>query len=46
MTKPSSSSTVTMVICFIYLISKWISTYSEFWPNIRIPPIAALLLGK
>ncbi|MBA0712737.1 hypothetical protein Golax_011815, partial [Gossypium laxum] len=31
MTKPSSYSTVTMVICLIYLISKWISTYSEFW---------------
>ncbi|MBA0862612.1 hypothetical protein Goshw_010701 [Gossypium schwendimanii] len=39
-------STVTMVICFIYLMSKWIRTYSELWPSIRIPPIAALLLER
>ncbi|MBA0656380.1 hypothetical protein Goklo_008743 [Gossypium klotzschianum] len=29
MMKPSSYSTVTMVICLIYLMSKWISTHSE-----------------
>ncbi|MFQ6637015.1 hypothetical protein Gotur_013267 [Gossypium turneri] len=29
MTKPSSYSTITMVICLIYSMSKWISTYSE-----------------
>ncbi|MBA0754333.1 hypothetical protein Gogos_020162 [Gossypium gossypioides] len=46
MTKPSSYSTVTMVICLIYLMSKWISTCSELLPNIGIPPIAVLLLGR
>ncbi|MBA0798389.1 hypothetical protein Gohar_008981 [Gossypium harknessii] len=46
MTKPSSYSIVTMVIFLIYLMSKWISTYSELWPNIGIPPITALLLGR
>ncbi|MBA0562849.1 hypothetical protein Golob_007870 [Gossypium lobatum] len=29
MTKPSSYSTITMAICLIYSMSKWISTYSE-----------------
>ncbi|MBA0794836.1 hypothetical protein Gohar_019125 [Gossypium harknessii] len=46
MTKPSSYSTVTMVICFIYPMSKWISTYSELLPSIGIPPIATSLLGR
>ncbi|MBA0761955.1 hypothetical protein Gotri_024521 [Gossypium trilobum] len=35
MTKPSSYSTVTMVICLIYPMSKWISTYSELLPNTK-----------
>ncbi|MBA0786745.1 hypothetical protein Gotri_000152 [Gossypium trilobum] len=39
-------STMTMVICLIYSMSKWISTYSELWPSIGIPPIAASLLGR
>ncbi|MBA0813046.1 hypothetical protein Gohar_026933, partial [Gossypium harknessii] len=43
MTKPSSYSTVTMVIYLIYSMSKWISTYSELLPSIGILPIAALL---
>ncbi|MBA0711519.1 hypothetical protein Golax_010691 [Gossypium laxum] len=46
MTKPSSYSTVTMVICLIYSMSKWIRTYSELLPSIGIPPIAASLLGR
>ncbi|MBA0814989.1 hypothetical protein Gohar_020771 [Gossypium harknessii] len=46
MTKPSSYSTLTMMICLIYSISKWISTYSEYLPNIGIPPIPASLLGR
>ncbi|MBA0757849.1 hypothetical protein Gotri_020904 [Gossypium trilobum] len=46
MTKPSSYSTLTMVTCLIYSMSKWISTYSELLPSIGIPPIAASLLGK
>ncbi|MBA0570995.1 hypothetical protein Golob_004591 [Gossypium lobatum] len=33
-----------MVICLTYSMSKWISTYSELLPNIRIPPIATSLL--
>ncbi|MBA0753563.1 hypothetical protein Gogos_019821 [Gossypium gossypioides] len=41
-----SYSTITMVIFLIYSMSKWISTYSELWPNIGIPPTAALLLGR
>ncbi|MBA0731470.1 hypothetical protein Golax_025509 [Gossypium laxum] len=35
-----------MVICLIYSMSKWISTYSELWPNIGISPIVALLSGR
>ncbi|MBA0575218.1 hypothetical protein Golob_024637 [Gossypium lobatum] len=35
-----------MVICLIYSMSKWISTYSELWPNIGISPIVALLLER
>ncbi|MBA0792363.1 hypothetical protein Gohar_016868 [Gossypium harknessii] len=46
MMKPSSYSTLTMVICLIYSMSKWISSYSELWPNIRIPFIATLLLER
>ncbi|MBA0743620.1 hypothetical protein Gogos_006285 [Gossypium gossypioides] len=46
MTKPSNYSTITMVIYLIYSMSKWISTYSELWPSIRIPPIAVLLLRR
>ncbi|MBA0634142.1 hypothetical protein Godav_024727 [Gossypium davidsonii] len=46
MTKPSSYSILTMVICFIYFMSKWISIYSEHWPNNGISPIAALLLRR
>ncbi|MBA0670530.1 hypothetical protein Goklo_029071 [Gossypium klotzschianum] len=45
-TKPSSYSTVTMVIYLIYLISKWISTYSELLPSIGILPIVVSLLGR
>ncbi|MBA0624322.1 hypothetical protein Godav_009702, partial [Gossypium davidsonii] len=41
MTKPNSYSTITMVVCLIYSMSKWISTYSELLPNFGIPPIAA-----
>ncbi|MBA0577061.1 hypothetical protein Golob_024122 [Gossypium lobatum] len=44
--KPNSYSTVTMVICLIYSMSKWISTYSELWHSIGIPPIATSLLGR
>ncbi|MBA0678483.1 hypothetical protein Goari_019826, partial [Gossypium aridum] len=44
MTKPSSYSTKTMVICLIYSMSKWISTYFELLPSIGISPIAASLL--
>ncbi|MFQ6640223.1 hypothetical protein Gotur_016620 [Gossypium turneri] len=46
MPKPNIYSTITMVSCLIYSVSKWISTYSELLPNIEIPPIAALLLGR
>ncbi|MBA0810232.1 hypothetical protein Gohar_002241 [Gossypium harknessii] len=35
-----------MVICLIYWMSKWISTYFKLLPNIRISPIAASLLGR
>ncbi|MFQ6670805.1 hypothetical protein Gotur_035571 [Gossypium turneri] len=35
-----------MVICFIYFMSKWLSTYSELWPNNEISPIDALLLRR
>ncbi|MBA0644220.1 hypothetical protein Goklo_028409, partial [Gossypium klotzschianum] len=34
MTKPSNYSTKTMVICLIYSMSKWISTYFELLPSI------------
>ncbi|MBA0817586.1 hypothetical protein Gohar_021198 [Gossypium harknessii] len=46
MTKPSSYSTVTMVICLVYLMSKWISTHYKLWPSIGIPPITVLLLER
>ncbi|MBA0634587.1 hypothetical protein Godav_029738 [Gossypium davidsonii] len=46
MTKPSSYSTATMVICLIYSMSDWISIYSELLPSIRILPIAASLLRR
>ncbi|MBA0756301.1 hypothetical protein Gogos_021880 [Gossypium gossypioides] len=46
MTKPSSYSIVTMVICLIYSMSKWISTYYELWPSIGIPPIPTLVLRR
>ncbi|MBA0552488.1 hypothetical protein Golob_023292 [Gossypium lobatum] len=46
MTKPSSYSTKTMVICLIYSMSKWISTYFELLPSIGISPIAASLLER
>ncbi|MBA0765821.1 hypothetical protein Gotri_014949 [Gossypium trilobum] len=35
-----------MVICLIYSMSKWISTYSELRPSIGILPIVALLLER
>ncbi|MFQ6627053.1 hypothetical protein Gotur_005990 [Gossypium turneri] len=46
MTKSNSYSTVNMVICHIYSMSKWISTYFELLPSIRISPIAASLLRR
>ncbi|MBA0829570.1 hypothetical protein Goarm_014167 [Gossypium armourianum] len=46
MTKSISYSTVKMVICLIYSMSKWISTYSELLPSIGISLIAASLLGR
>ncbi|MBA0620050.1 hypothetical protein Godav_005824 [Gossypium davidsonii] len=46
MTKPNNYSTVNMVICLIYSMSKWISTYFKILPNIGIPPIATSLLGR
>ncbi|MBA0614883.1 hypothetical protein Godav_015115 [Gossypium davidsonii] len=46
MTKPSSYSTVTMVIYLIYSMSKWISTCSKLLPSIGISLTAALLLGR
>ncbi|MBA0853751.1 hypothetical protein Goshw_021534 [Gossypium schwendimanii] len=39
-------SIVSMVICHIYSMSKWISTYFELLPSIGISPIAASLLGR
>ncbi|MBA0664923.1 hypothetical protein Goklo_004860 [Gossypium klotzschianum] len=44
MTKPSSYSTVTMMIFLTYSMSKWISTYSDLLLSIGILPIAASLL--
>ncbi|MFQ6629737.1 hypothetical protein Gotur_006740 [Gossypium turneri] len=41
MTKSNSYSTVNMVICLIYSMSKWISTYSELELSIGILPTAA-----
>ncbi|MBA0876055.1 hypothetical protein Goshw_010150 [Gossypium schwendimanii] len=41
-----SYSTMNMVIYLIYLMSKWISLYSELFPNIGISSIAASLLGR
>ncbi|MBA0772135.1 hypothetical protein Gotri_007565 [Gossypium trilobum] len=35
-----------MVIYLIYSMSRWISTCSELWHNIRIRPIAVLLLER
>ncbi|KAH1032486.1 hypothetical protein J1N35_044660 [Gossypium stocksii] len=46
MTKSSSYSTMNIVICVIYLMSKWISTYSKLLPSTGTPPIAASLLGR
>ncbi|MBA0828586.1 hypothetical protein Goarm_013247 [Gossypium armourianum] len=46
MTKSSSYSTVNMVICLIYSMSKWVSTYSEILPNIGIMPISTSLLER
>ncbi|MBA0772398.1 hypothetical protein Gotri_007783 [Gossypium trilobum] len=46
MTKPSSYSTLNMAIYLIYSMSKWISTYSELLPSIRIPPTTVLLLVR
>ncbi|MBA0666456.1 hypothetical protein Goklo_002864 [Gossypium klotzschianum] len=46
MTKPSSYSTITIVIYFIYSMSKWISSYSELLPSIGILPIVTSLLGR
>ncbi|MBA0552246.1 hypothetical protein Golob_023075 [Gossypium lobatum] len=43
MTKPNNYSIVTMVICLIYLMSRWISTCFELWLNIGILPTTALL---
>ncbi|MBA0878760.1 hypothetical protein Goshw_008006 [Gossypium schwendimanii] len=37
---------MTMVICLIYSMSKWISTYFELLLNIGILPIATSLLGR
>ncbi|MBA0635852.1 hypothetical protein Godav_022173, partial [Gossypium davidsonii] len=34
MMKPSSYSTLTMVVCLIYLMSKWINTYFELLSSI------------
>ncbi|MBA0683551.1 hypothetical protein Goari_025199 [Gossypium aridum] len=41
-----SYSTVNIVICIIYSMSKWISTYSELLLSIGIPATTASLLGK
>ncbi|MBA0805067.1 hypothetical protein Gohar_004611 [Gossypium harknessii] len=46
MTKPSSYSTLTMVICIIYSMLKWTSTSSKLLPSIGIPPIVVSLLEK
>ncbi|MBA0618893.1 hypothetical protein Godav_028159 [Gossypium davidsonii] len=46
MTKPNSYSTLTMVIYLIYSMSKWINTYSELLPSIKISPIADSLLER
>ncbi|MBA0635949.1 hypothetical protein Godav_026112 [Gossypium davidsonii] len=35
-----------MMICLIYSMSKWISTYSEPLSNIGILPIAASFLRR
>ncbi|MBA0796617.1 hypothetical protein Gohar_007374 [Gossypium harknessii] len=45
-TRINSYSTVNMVICHIYSMSKWISTYFELLSSIRISPIAASLLRR
>ncbi|MBA0767109.1 hypothetical protein Gotri_016061 [Gossypium trilobum] len=39
-------STITMGICLIYSMSKWISTCSDPLPSIGIPPVTALLLER
>ncbi|MBA0805148.1 hypothetical protein Gohar_004689 [Gossypium harknessii] len=46
MMKPSSYSTLTIVIYLIYSMSKWISTYSKLLPSIGIPPTTVLLLVR
>ncbi|MFQ6629391.1 hypothetical protein Gotur_007438 [Gossypium turneri] len=46
MMKSNSYSTMNMLICLIYSMSKWISTYSELSPSIGISPTIALLLGN
>ncbi|MBA0577350.1 hypothetical protein Golob_023948 [Gossypium lobatum] len=46
MTKPNSYSIVTMVICLIYLMSKWINTYFKLLPNIGISPTVDSLLER
>ncbi|MBA0638666.1 hypothetical protein Godav_022166 [Gossypium davidsonii] len=46
MTRLNNYSTVIMVICPIYSISKLISTYSELLPSIRTLLIVVLLLER
>ncbi|MBA0785977.1 hypothetical protein Gotri_027766 [Gossypium trilobum] len=46
MTRSSNYSTVIMVICPIYSISKWRSTYFELSPSIGTLLIVALLSEK
>ncbi|MBA0699464.1 hypothetical protein Goari_001097 [Gossypium aridum] len=46
MTRSSNYSTVIMVICLIYSISKLTSTYSELSPSIGTVLIVVLLLER
>ncbi|MBA0638346.1 hypothetical protein Godav_029979 [Gossypium davidsonii] len=46
MMKSSNYSIANMVICLIYLMSKWISIYSELLPSIGALPIVASFLGR
>ncbi|MBA0576828.1 hypothetical protein Golob_024327 [Gossypium lobatum] len=46
MKKSSSYFTMNMVICLIYLMSKWISTYFELLPSIGILLIVVSLLER